>query len=80
MKKELNEIQLQMIDIAKLSGQRYPSMEIKMRCPWCGKHTLLLKERGGHYWCLKCKREGPLDEVEFKMYDGMVREPKGVAL
>ncbi len=80
--KDMNSIRLQMIDIAKLTGQKYPFMEVKIQCPWCGKKTLLLKECNTHYWCMNkdCGREGDLDELEQFLYKDMMEKPRGVKL
>lgn len=82
-KEEMNEIRLQMIDIAKLLGPyNHVKFEIKTICPYCGEYTLLLKEHDAHYWCMnnECHREGPLDELELHIFDEMMKKPRGVRL
>lgn len=77
--KEMNPIRLQMLYIAALLGQKYPFLEIKVRCPWCLEYTLLLKEKNSHYWCMNCEEEGVLDELEFKIHNDIMQK-KGVNL
>lgn len=81
--KDMNNIRLQMIDLAKMLGRyKHVMLEIKVKCPFCGEYTLLLKEKGAHYWCMNddCGREGSLDELEFYVLEELMQKPRGVKL
>lgn len=77
MKKIKNKTRAKIEYITKLIGTKC-LIEVKTICLWCGKLTLLLKEKGSHYWCLNCEREGPLDELEMYLHKRLMEEKKAV--
>ena len=57
--------------------------EMKVICPECSNYALLLKTgglRGPHYYCLKCRIEGCIDELYYNLLADFIEKPRGVKI
>ena len=76
----MNKVQKRIFQIADNLGQNNPKIEVKIKCPYCGAFTMMLKEHQEKYYCYKCEQEGPLEEINHEYLSSLMSERRGFTL